>query len=98
MEDDPTVLEIRRTEKRSRLDKPFMAPGELINIRTVVIRVTRERLREQLLSPSTGEPCSNSIIALWEKGRRPIPLWAARHLRALAAAVKQYDEKKAMNA
>jgi hypothetical protein len=93
VEDDLTVVEMRREHGQSRLDKPFMSPGELINIRTVILRVTQVRLTEQLLDPSTGEQINQSSICLWEKGQRPIPLWAARHIRALAEAARRYDER-----
>lgn len=93
MGDDLTVAEMRRTKSKSRLDKPFMSPGELINIRTVILRVTQDRLREQLINPMSGSPYSVSAVSLWEQGRRPIPLCVSRHIRDLAEAAKAYDEK-----
>jgi len=91
MEDDLTVAEMRRgTEK----PLPFMSAGELLHLRTRVMRVTQARLCEQLISPSTGAPVSASILSLWEKGRRPIPLWVARRTRGIAEAIKSYDERR----
>jgi hypothetical protein len=92
MEDDLTVAEMRREPEKPL---PFMSAGELLYLRTKVMRVTQSRLCEQLISPSTGAPVSASIMSLWEKGRRPIPLWVARRTRDIAAAIKVYDEKRA---
>ncbi len=95
MEDDQTVLEMRKDkDKPSRLDKPFMAAGELYTLRTETIRTTQQRLCDQLVSPSTGETCSTSIMSLWEKGKRPIPLWVARKVRDLAECARRLDAKE----
>jgi hypothetical protein len=91
--DDLTVVEMRRGKNKSRLDWPFMCPGELINIRTVILRVTQDRLREQLINPMSGSPYSVSAVSLWEQGRRPIPLCVSRHVRGLAEAAREYDER-----
>lgn len=94
MEDDLTVLEMRREQEKPL---PFMSSGELLYLRTKVMRVTQARLCEQLISPSTGAPVSTSIFSLWEKGRRAIPLWVARRTREIAEAIKSYDDRR-MNA
>jgi len=91
MEDDLTITEMRRAEEKGL---PFMTAGELLCLRTKVMRVTQARLCEQLISPSTGRPISTSIFSLWEKGRRAIPLWAARRTREIGEAAKSHDEKR----
>lgn len=93
MEDDLTVAELRRDDAKSRLDKPFMSAGELVYLRKTLMRVTQGRLCEQLISPTTGEPVSISILSLWEKSRRPIPLWVARRVRDLSECVRRVDAK-----
>jgi hypothetical protein len=90
MEDDLTITEMRRAEEK---DLPFMTAGELLYLRTKVMRVTQARLCEQLISPSTGQPVSTSIFSLWEKGRRAIPLWVARRTREIGEAAKNHDER-----
>ena len=92
MEDHLTVIEMRRQDSdRFDLRREFMSAGELVNLRTEVLRVTQDRLVEQLISPSTGVPIKRAAVSLWEKGRRPIPLWAARRIRNLAEAARRYD-------
>jgi hypothetical protein len=93
VEDDLTVAELRRDDAKTRLDKPFMSGGELTYLRKTIMRVTQNRLCEQLISPSTGEPVSVSIMSLWEKSRRPIPLWVSRRVRDLAECVRRVDAK-----
>lgn len=95
MEDDATVEEMRKSTKpKPALKRSFMSPGELLNIRTVVLRVSQRKLGEQLLNPSNGQPCSVPQISYWETGSRAVPLWAARRIRDLAEAAKRYDAKR----
>ncbi len=95
MEDDLTISEIRREEEPKL---PFMSSGELLHLRKEVLGrpgrpCTQERLCKQLISPSTGESISQSVLSLWEKGKRPIPMWVARRVRALAEAAMKYDDR-----
>jgi hypothetical protein len=97
MEDEKTVEEMRVKVKRvSSFRRSFMSPGELYSIRTKVLRVMLKTLSEQLVSPSTGEPCDASTLYRWEMGQRPVPLWVARRVRDLAEAAKKYDKYDAV--
>jgi hypothetical protein len=64
------------------------------DIRTNVLRVTQEKLAEQLIDPNTGMPISRHLVYKWEGGDRAVPLWAARHILALAEAARKYDMKE----
>lgn len=91
LRDDPTVVEMRRPDARRTIS--FMAPGELLHIRREVLLVPQARLCEQLIDPTDGEACSTTTLSRWERGSRPVPLWAARRIRDLAEAAKNYDER-----
>lgn len=94
MEDDQTVNDMRRVDRKEPLRRSYMSPGELIGLRTHVLRVKQNRLIEQLINPSTGEPCTATAYSRWETGKRRIPLWVARRVRDLAEAAKAYDAKR----
>jgi hypothetical protein len=68
-----------------------MGPGELVSLRTLVIRVSQSRLVEQLVDPRTGRPVTRNALSHWERGARPVPFWAARRIAALAEAARAYD-------
>jgi len=92
--DDLTIKELRKKEKKERpLRRSFMSAGEAKHIRTELLRITQKRLVEALISPIDGEPILVSLYSHWEKGSRPIPLWAARRMRDLAEAARSYDVK-----
>jgi hypothetical protein len=93
IEDDQTVEEMRIPKARPE-SRSFMAAGELRLTRCTVLRVSQARLAEQLIDPSNGRPVSGPAVCLWETGRRPVPLWAARRIKDLAEAAKRYDLRK----
>jgi hypothetical protein len=94
MEDDQTINEMRMVREKETLRPSFMSPGELLSIRTQVLRVPQGRVIEQLINPSTGSPCTVAAYCRWEKGHRPIPLWVARKMRDLEEAARKYDAKR----
>lgn len=94
IEDDITVEEMR-AEKPSGT-RSFMTFGELRLLRTQTLRVTQEKLAEQLIKPLDGTPVTTGMVSYWETGYRPIPLWVARRVRELAEAARRYDAKKGM--
>ena len=73
--------------------RSFMKPGEFAVLRQVVIRATQERVAEQLVDPDTGQPVTRNCLSAWERGARPVPLWAARRVRDLAEAARSYDRR-----
>jgi len=76
---------------REKVPKPkvvrrsFMPPREFTRMRSDVLRVTQRALADEMIHPETGEPITNFTICRWERGTSPVPLWAARRLKALAA-------------
>jgi hypothetical protein len=93
IEDDKTIEEMRTDTKQLRTPRSFMTIQELRTLRETVLRVTRQKLCEQLIRPETGRPLPLSTYAFWETGRRAVPLWAARRVRDLAEAARRYDLK-----
>ena len=94
LEDDLTVIEMRSKPPRSTPPRhTFMEASELRRIRVSVIRVERRMLAEQLIRPDTGEPVEATTIGSWERGKRPIPLWAARRIKDLAEVARRFDQK-----
>jgi hypothetical protein len=86
-----------RVPPERKLRRSFVAPGELVSLRTLVIRVSQTRLVEALIDPCTGEPLTRNALSHYERGTRPVPLWVARRVRDLADAARAYDAK-ALNA
>jgi hypothetical protein len=82
-----------RVPAERKLRRSFIGPGELVSLRTLVIRVPQTRLVEQLVDPCTGEPVTRNALSHWERGTRPVPLWVARRVRDLAEAARAYDAK-----
>ena len=92
---DDTIRGMRERVGQGRKPRrSFMKNTEVRDIRTDVLRVTQEKLAEQLIDPVTGMPISRSLIVRWEMGDRAVPLWAARHLLALAEAAREHDMKE----
>ena len=90
-----TIKEMReRVGKGRKPRRSFMKNTEVRDIRTKVLRVTQAKLAEQLIDPGTGMPISDSLVFMWEVGDRAVPLWAARHILALADAARDYDMKE----
>lgn len=75
-------------------EKPtFMSSAEFRDIRIRVLQATQESLAEQLISPETGHAVKHGTVFKWEHSRRAIPLWAARKMRSLADAAREYDSR-----
>ena len=89
---EDVIAELRASDKRPR--RTWMTAAELKNLRENIIRCTQRALAKQLLNPSSGEPINYSIVSRWEDGTRPVPLWAARHIRILGEAARHYDRPK----
>lgn len=90
-----TTSEMRsRIRKVRKPRKTFMRPEDARSMREVVLRATQAALAEQLDDPDTGEPISTATISRWESGVQSVPLWAARRIRKLAAAAREYDKNK----
>lgn len=66
-----------------------MRPSEFRRTREVVLHVKQESLAGKIINPSTGAPVSTATVCRWETGQRPIPLWVARRMRALANAAAE---------
>jgi hypothetical protein len=96
MADDRETVERMRAVREPTRDKSksFMAASEVLRLRQTVMRVSQARLAAQLISPEDGEPISQGAVWLWENGRRAVPLWAARQIRAIAEACKRYDARQ----
>jgi len=91
-ETDVSLVEGMRESKIERAPRrSFMHPDEVRRLRRMVIRVTQQKLAEQMLKPESGEPVSNIAVCRWERGMRPVPLWAARRLRHLAEVAAKHD-------
>jgi len=92
---DDTIREMRDAPRRGlRPRRSFMKHSEVRKIRTQILRATQQKLAEQLVDPATGAPVSRYLVCKWERGERPVPLWAARHLAALAQAAREHDLKE----
>src|SRR3972149_236730 len=83
MSETSRTMEAVRQKRVREPRRSFMAPDEVVRLRTQVIRATQESLAEELVRPDTGESVSKYTLCRWERGRLAVPLWAARRLRAL---------------
>ena len=89
---DNTIREMRQQASPGRQPRrSFMKHEEVRGLRLNVLRVTQVKLAEQLIDPSTGMPVSAHLVCKWERGERAVPLWAARHIAALAEAARAHD-------
>jgi hypothetical protein len=71
--------------------RTFMEASELKRLRKEVLRCSQLTLASQLLSPTSGAPIHMTHVSRWERGERPIPLWAARYIEKLVSAARDYD-------
>lgn len=94
--DDGAVRTMRRRRIRTPREphRSFMAPEEVIRLRTEIIKTTQEALAGEMLRPDTGEPVSKYTLCRWERGRLAVPLWAARRIRALAVLARDHDLRR----
>jgi hypothetical protein len=82
-----TIKTLRSKPQR----RTFISNTDLKRIRVDVLRCSQEALASQLLNPISGIPIAGVSISRWERGERPVPLWAARHIRLLEDAARQHD-------
>lgn len=75
-----------KTQRRT-----FMNHTELRRIRVDTLRCSQQALASQLLNPASGVPINGAMVSRWERGERPVPLWAARHIRLLEEAARRHD-------
>ena len=91
---DATIREMREGGPGRALRRSFMKNTEVRHKRTNVMRVTQTKLAAQLIDPTTGQPIARESVCKWESGERAVPLWAARHINALAEAAREHDMKE----
>jgi hypothetical protein len=77
-----------KTQRRT-----FLSHADLKRIRVDVLRCSQQALASQLLNPATGLPINQGMVSRWELGERPVPLWAARHIRLLEEAAQRHDSE-----
>ncbi len=91
------VRDMRERKAAPRQRRSFMPPHEFVRLRKSILHVTQKVLAEEMISPQTGEPVSNFTLCRWERGMSPVPLWAARRLRALAQVAASQDAVQSEN-
>lgn len=89
-----TIREMRKPPRGRQPRRSFMKCTELRRTRTDTLRVTQQKLAEQMIDPATGMPVSENLVCKWERGERAVPLWAARHVSLLAQAAREHDMKE----
>ena len=91
---DDTIREMRSPSPGRQPRRSFMKNTEVQHVRKTVLRVTQKKLADNLIDPSTGASISKGLVCKWESGERSVPLWAARHISALAQAAREHDMKE----